>query len=279
MIRNIVAAVAGTIAGGIAVALVQALSNWLYPLPPGTDASDPQALGQWISQLPVPAFLIVLASWLAGCFTATFIARWLATSRVLLPSLVAWAFLIAATLLTLFSIPHPWWMWPAGVVACLAGGIFGLLLAAPSTYRVESTERIQADNQFVFQTISEIENYSQAVPAIQNVEFLTEQRVGQGTKFRETRTMNGREAKATLEVTEYSPPDSIRIISHEGGTTWDTLFEVVGDSQACTLTLCMDATPHHIFAKLLTPAILGMVRNGIEGDMQAVKEYCENSNQ
>ena len=157
--------------------------------------------------------------------------------------------------------------------------MIGMLLAAPSTYRVKSTERIQADHNFVFQTISEIENYSQAVPAIQNIEFLSEQRVGQGTKFRETRAMNGREAEATLEVTEYSPPDSIRIISHEGGTTWDTLFEVIGDSQSCSLTLCMDATPHHFFAKLLTPVILGMVRKGIEGDMQAVKEYCENSNQ
>ncbi|MFN3190918.1 MAG: SRPBCC family protein [Aureliella sp.] len=278
MIRNIFATLAGTIAGGLAVALVQSLSNWLHPIPADMDITNAEAMGEWISKLPLAAFLIVLASWIIGCLVATSIARRLAGSRILLPGLIAWVCMSAATMLTLLSIPHPLWMWPAGIAGCFAGGLLGTVLVAPKTYRVASQNKIRAEGNFVFKTISEIENYRQAVPAIQQIEFLNEQRVGQGTKFRETRTMNGREAQATLEVTEFTPPHSIRIVSHEGGTTWDTLFEVTSGQESCSLSLCMDATPNNLLAKLLTPAILGMVRKGIEGDMQSVKEYCEKAN-
>lgn len=52
---------------------------------------------------------------------------------------------------------------------------------------------IAAPIDLVFQTISDPRNFQAAVPHIKQVEFLTDQQSGVGTKFRETRVMQGRE--------------------------------------------------------------------------------------
>ncbi|MBT8402019.1 MAG: SRPBCC family protein, partial [Rhodothermia bacterium] len=78
----------------------------------------------------------------------------------------------------------------------------------------------------VFDTIAHIQNFSRAVPHIVNVEILSETQSGVGTRFRETREMRGREMTTELEITEYVKDKSVRIVSDEGGTIWDTLFTV-----------------------------------------------------
>ena len=65
------------------------------------------------------------------------------------------------------------------------------------------TRRIAAPVNVVFQTVAEIEQFSQAIPRIKRYEFLSESRSGVGTRFRETRSMNGKDRATELEVTEY----------------------------------------------------------------------------
>jgi len=55
--------------------------------------------------------------------------------------------------------------------------------------------------------MAHIDNFRKAVPGITSVEFLSETRSGVGTRFRETRVMNGREATVELEVTEFVEND------------------------------------------------------------------------
>lgn len=136
---------------------------------------------------------------------------------------------------------------------------------------------IGAPVDFVFRTVSEIENYSKAIPHIVDVEFLSDVRSGVGSRFRETRLMMGREASTILEVTEYVENDRVRLVSNEGGTVWDSIFTVRPVDDGTELTLVMDAAPYTFKSKVVVPIMKFVVRMGLVKDMDAVKEYCESS--
>jgi len=141
--------------------------------------------------------------------------------------------------------------------------------------RVTVTRVVDAPEDVVFRTVADIGHFSQAVPHIVNVEFLSDVRSGVGTRFRETRVMNGREASTELEVTEYVENDHVRIVSEAGGTVWDTVFTVSPVDGGTELTMVMDARPRTLSARLAVPLMLRMVKGAVAKDMDAVKGFCE----
>jgi hypothetical protein len=140
-----------------------------------------------------------------------------------------------------------------------------------------ATINIEAPLEEVFRTISLASEFSNAIPHILEIEFLSEIHEGIGTKFRETRLMNNRKTTTTLEVTEFDRNKSIRIIAIAGGTTWDSLFSVKQEENHVKLTLEMEARPHHIFAKIMNYFIKDMLQKALKNDLKSVKEYCENN--
>ena len=140
---------------------------------------------------------------------------------------------------------------------------------------VTVTRRIDAPADAVFRTVAHIEQFSQAVPHILRVEFLSEVKSGVGTRFRETRMMMGREASTELEVTEYVENERVRIASEAGGALWDTVFTVAPDGEGTELKMVMDATPRTAGARMTLPLVIGAVRKAVEQDMDSVKAFCE----
>ncbi len=138
-----------------------------------------------------------------------------------------------------------------------------------------TTRMIQAPRELVFQTIADVRNFQKAVSHIVLIEFLTEQQHGVGTRFRETRIMNGREQSVDLEVAEFVDNDRVRLVSDAGGTIWDTLFTVSDAPDGVQMNMHMDVRPYKFFARIVMPLIRGMVVKNVESDMDAVKAYCE----
>ncbi len=141
--------------------------------------------------------------------------------------------------------------------------------------KVTVSRRIDAPVDVVFRTVAHVERFSQAVPHILRVEFLSEVKSGVGARFRETRMMMGREASTELEVTEYVENERVRIVSEAGGALWDSVFTVARDGEETELKLVMDARPQSMRARMTLPLIIGTVRKAIEQDMDAVKAFCE----
>ena len=140
---------------------------------------------------------------------------------------------------------------------------------------VTVTRSIDASVDVVFRTVAHVEQFSQAVPGILRVEFLSEVKSGVGARFRETRMMMGREASTELEVTEYVENERVRIVSEAGGALWDTVFTVAADGEGTALKMVMDARPQTLSARMTVPLILGTVQKAVEEDMDAVKSFCE----
>ena len=141
--------------------------------------------------------------------------------------------------------------------------------------RFTTSRTINAPLDRIFETISDINNYSKAVPHVTKAEILSEVQAGVGTRFRETRVMDGKETTTELEVTEYAKNDCIRMVADSHGTVWDSLFTVKSVEGKTELTLTMDAKSHTLAAKLMTKVIGGMIQKGLEKDMDCLKAYCE----
>lgn len=141
--------------------------------------------------------------------------------------------------------------------------------------KITITETINAPVELVFKTVADIRNFSKAVPDIVDVEFLTDKKSGVGTRFKETRMMNGREAVEELEVTEYAENDHIRLVADSHGTVWDSLFTVQESGEQTALTLVMKARAYKFLPKLMNPLMTYFIKKAIANDMSAVKAYCE----
>ena len=136
---------------------------------------------------------------------------------------------------------------------------------------------IQASPELVFRTISQIDEFQKAIPGIVDVEILSDQRSGVGTRFKETRLMRGKEASTVLEVTELMENERIRLVADAHGTVWDSVFTVAPEANGTVLTLTMRAKPYKFLPKLLNPLMKGIVQKALEQDMDEVKSFCEAS--
>ncbi|NIR47946.1 SRPBCC family protein [candidate division KSB1 bacterium] len=143
--------------------------------------------------------------------------------------------------------------------------------------RITVTRTMDAPIYVVFKTIADIHNFSKAVPDIVKAEIISDVKSGVGTRFREIRLMNGKEATTELEVTEYVENERIRIVADSHGTLWDSVFTVKPADGLTELNLTMDAKPYKFLPKLMNPLMKGMIKKAVENDMDAVKTYCEKS--
>lgn len=139
-----------------------------------------------------------------------------------------------------------------------------------------ASRMIKAPIDLVFQMISDIVRFSEAIPHITNIEFLSEVQSGVGTRFRETRLMGGKEATTELEITEFKENELVRFVSDTNGTIWDTMMSVQELSGATQLNMKMDAKAYRFMSKVMNVMIKGMVQKALEADMDSLKEYCEN---
>lgn len=162
-------------------------------------------------------------------------------------------------------------------MVCLIFCLAGLVLAGPKSFEIRADRTVRASIEKVFKTLATIDEFSKAIPGITKVEVLTNQRHGLGTRFRETRIMNGHKATTELEVTEFFENERVRMKALAGGVIWDTLFTVrQSNPQEVAMEMLMAAIPVGLPGKLITPLILEMVGRAVQQDMDSVKTYCEN---
>lgn len=137
------------------------------------------------------------------------------------------------------------------------------------------TRMIKAPVDRVFATVADIRNYANAVPAITEVDILTEQETGVGTRFREARWMKNREVATELEVTEYVENERVRLIADSHGAVWDSVFTVRPADGGTELVLTMESRAGGLIPRILNWLMSGMYRKALGQEMDAVKTFCE----
>lgn len=141
--------------------------------------------------------------------------------------------------------------------------------------RIDLSRSIDAPIDRVFRTVADVTQLSKALPHIVNIEFLTETTAGVGTRFRETRLMNGRKAATVLEVAELVENDRVRFVADNYGSIWDSLFTVCPEGNGTLLTMTMEAKSYKLLSRIMNALTKGMITKAVGRDLDAVKAYCE----
>ena len=132
MAKRFFSVIAGLIAGGIVIYLIQMISARQYPLPPELDPADVEAMKEHIAGLPVGAFLYIILAWAMGALVGGFIAGIIIREKAVLYAVIIGAILMSFGFINLIMVPHPVWFWFAGMAVFLPfawlGGKLGSMI-------------------------------------------------------------------------------------------------------------------------------------------------------
>ena len=111
--RMVLGIVAGIVVAGLCVAGIETLGHALYPPPAGLDPTNPRDIDRMMSLLPAMALVFVAVAWFVGALAGAFVAN-LVARRAQAGWIVA-LLVVASGVATMVMIPHPIWMWAAGI--------------------------------------------------------------------------------------------------------------------------------------------------------------------
>ena len=126
--RSILGFLAGAAMAMVVIALVEGISSFMHPIPEGLDIGDAQAMKDFVATLPPSAFAMLVLAWSLGAMAGGWLAGWIAARSAGLHGLAVGLLLVLGAIINMALIPHPGWMWAAGIVLPPACGYLGGLL-------------------------------------------------------------------------------------------------------------------------------------------------------
>ena len=133
----------------------------------------------------------------------------------------------------------------------------------------------------VWQVITDLEGSPEVISTIEEVEILAGgDGFGLGTKWRETRTLFGREATEVMEVTAIDPGRSYTVEADGRGAHYTTTVSVEpNDGSGSRLSYSFGGEPKGTVGKLLAATIgrlfMGATRKALEKDLAELKAAAE----
>lgn len=141
---------------------------------------------------------------------------------------------------------------------------------------------VNAPVEKVFNVFADIVNSGERITGIEKIEILSDIKQGVGTKWRETRTMFGKQATEVMEITELVPNQSYTVEASSHGTHYITVFTFVSKDEGTEVTMDFSGKPltatTKFFFILMTPISFlfnRSIKKALEKDMIELKEYIE----
>ena len=143
---------------------------------------------------------------------------------------------------------------------------------------VEVQKTVAAPPDRVFRIATDLDNLAANVSGIDSVEVLTEGPVGEGSRWRETRTMMGRPATEEMWVTGFEAPRRFVVEAESHGAHYRTEMTFEPEGAGTRVTMVFAARPVSFLARLfalLSAAMLRSLRKMIEQDLEDLKQAAE----
>ena len=131
MVKSIIAVVLAVLLAGVVIAAVQFVNTQIFPLPPGVDFNDREAMSRAVSSMPTGGFVLLLLSYTLGALAGGWLAARMAPRRPLLHAMIVGVLLLAAGVMNFVSIPHPLWVTVLGLLIFLPMSWLGASRARP----------------------------------------------------------------------------------------------------------------------------------------------------
>jgi len=139
---------------------------------------------------------------------------------------------------------------------------------------------IEAPRERVWQIISDIDHSVDVIRGIEKIEVLERPENGlTGLKWRETRTMFGKEATEIMWVTEAEENRYYQTRAESHGSVYVSRMQIEGGSDRCVLSMSFEATPATIGGKIMWALtgfmFKGSTRKALEQDLADIKRAAE----
>ena len=145
--------------------------------------------------------------------------------------------------------------------------------------QITATDTVNAPIDRVFEVFSDVANCGERISGISAVEVLSDVTSGVGVRWRETRTVFGKEATEEMWMTACDPPNSYVVESESNGTKYLTTFTFERvDDNTTRVSWIFGGTPVSLKAKLLTPLAFlfkGALVKMMMGDITDLKAHIE----
>jgi hypothetical protein len=128
MKKGTIAIIVGIIVGGLFVALGESMSYYLFPLenPIPTDRS---LMNDFVeNEVPLGAKVVLVMNWIVAAFTASILSTFISGRTSPKPMLASVGVLNILTLINLFIMPHPKWMWITSIFVFIPMGYIAYFL-------------------------------------------------------------------------------------------------------------------------------------------------------
>lgn len=133
------------------------------------------------------------------------------------------------------------------------------------------TEWINHAPETVFHFSLDPANAPKVVAGVTKLEQLTPGKVGVGTRFRETRVVNGKEAAAEMMLTVYNPPHNYAMSAEVKGITVTYNYQFVPENGGTRITLVCNVAASGL-RKLFTPIVAAVMKKEDGTHLQNLKQ-------
>ena len=124
---------------------------------------------------------------------------------------------------------------------------------------------VEASAEAIWKVITDIENASQRVSAIDEVEVLDKPAAGLvGLKWRETRTMFGKTATEVMWITDVVENESYDVRAESHGSIYESTVSIAEESGARILRMEFGARPQNFVARLMSATMGWMFKGATE---------------
>jgi carbon monoxide dehydrogenase subunit G len=138
------------------------------------------------------------------------------------------------------------------------------------------SRHVDAAPDRVWAVLTDLEHSPEVIRAIQSVEIHTTMGFDVGTRWTETRTMMGRTATETMEVTAVDPGRSYVVEADSGGAHYRSEFRIAPDDGGTALTLTFTAQPSGLGGRVLAVTIgrllAGPTRKALIADLDDIAQ-------
>lgn len=145
--------------------------------------------------------------------------------------------------------------------------------------RFSVAEYVDAPPSQVFALFTDFEHAPEHLSSITNLEILTPGPTRIGTRFRETRRLDGHQSTEELEVTAFEPGRHIDLRRRSGGTEFRSAFRFAPAHTGTQVEVDVESEPLSLAARLLTPltnhTVTGTMRRAIQRDIQDLRKHAE----
>lgn len=140
--------------------------------------------------------------------------------------------------------------------------------------------QINANKEKVWSVMSDIENAKDNIDAIQSIEILEKPTDGMvGLKWKETRTLFGKEATEVMWITEAAENQYYQTRAESHGAIYISRLWIEDNEQGSRLNMSFNGTPVTFGAKLMSAVMGWMFKNAtvkaLKKDLENIKTVAE----